>query len=175
MESIKTEFSEWWEKEDSKLGEGEYQQAISKVKEATQELPVQEITLHYQTFRFGFSFFYGENVSEKQMIPISWQDGVILKWQKENNEQPVWPIKDPKTNAYFIPKVTVNTMSPPSGSMPTEQYLEDLLKYSQRYFDARSTKILNVLTPYAKQLKEYREHCFYKIAVCFPKYLEAVN
>lgn len=175
MESIKNEFLEWARKEGSELGEGEYDQRISKVGEATQELPVQEMILHLQTFRFGFSFFYGEK-SKDEMVPIAWADGIILKWQKEHDEKPVWPIKDPETNTYFIPKVTVNRMSPPTGSTPTEQYLRDLLKASQRRFpDKNSTRILEALTPYAKQLKEQDIRTFMRIADCFPGYSDGIN
>lgn len=159
---------EWFKKEDSRLGQGEYDQRISKVGEASQELPVAEMTLHFQFFRFGFCFYYGEKSGK--MIPISWAEGLILKWQKENNENPVWPIKDPKTNTYFIPKITVNQIPPLTGSMSTKEYLLDLLKSSQRCSNKNSTHILEALTPYAKQLKEYDNRTFMLIASAFPSY-----
>jgi len=154
------EFILWWK---GNLGDDGYLEEIAKLGEVTKDLPSKPLTLFHQTYRFGFSFFYGFLNAENRYIPIPPREGVLLKYQKKNNEKIVFAILDPKTNEYFIPDVEVKVLPPPTGSTPTDQHLHDMYKY--RYHNLKYYNILKVLTPYAKQIKECDENLFEKLVV----------
>jgi len=151
IDQARMEFMTWWEKE-NKLGEGDYLRVVEKVKEATKGLQTQEMTLHNQWFRFGFGLYYGEKQGKEKFIPIAYEDGVILEWQVKHDNEPWWPVKDPETGTYCLLKVTLNEIPPPSGSMPTDQYINKLLD-RVKWHDKEAMKILEALKPYASLIK----------------------
>jgi hypothetical protein len=166
IEAAQLEFISWYCKDGNEIGNGKgYEQVAAKVKEAVQDLIKENMTLHYRFFRWGFSFFYGEKAGSHKYIPISLGDGDMLEWQSKNESGGIWwPIKDPTNQTYFIPKITLNTIPPPSGSTPTHQYLAQLAQFAEGMAWMRNDerKILEALTPYADEIKEYCDEATYK-------------
>lgn len=152
IDQAKTEFLKWWDA-DNRLGQGDYFEVAKKVKKVAKGLPVEEMTLHRQMFRFGFDIYYGEKEGEKQYIPISWEDGVLLERQTNKSKKPWWPMKDPESGNYYLLNVTVDKIPPPTGSTPTDQYLQDLVNRVNKYFIEEAMKILTALKPYASMIK----------------------
>jgi len=172
-ESARTEFLEWWHQEGNALGEGKYKEVAEKVKSValTQGLLQKDIILHYHWFRFGFPLYYGEKQGEQKFLPIPINDGKILSWQLENEiSNSCWPIKDPSTNSYFIPKVTENKIPPPSGSCPTDQYLDRLVKVARMSKDSKEYRILEALTPYAGLISNCGGWTYREISNLVPGY-----
>ena len=157
------EFVLWWRLKGDLADDDGYIEQVNKLGEVTKDLPSKPLTLFHQTYRFGFPFFYGFFKEEDRYIPISYQQGVLIKYQKKHEQKPVCPILDPKTNEYFVPDVEVEILPPPTGSTPTDQHLQDMYKY--RYHNRKYYNILKVLTPYAKQIKECDENLFEKLVV----------
>jgi hypothetical protein len=178
FESARSKFFEWCEtaKNQEDLDK-DFKQEIAKVKQASEGLISKNMTLYHQNFRFGFSFYYGENEGEKKLVPISKQDANLLLWQLANDaEGSWWPIKDPLTNSFFKPKITVKDLPPPSGSTPTNQYLSDLLKWASFNREGREYSILEALTPYSQKILDCCGKLTYrKIKQLFPDYPEINN
>ena len=171
MIEAKKSFVDWWRS--GTLGGEGYKDAIETLREVTKGLPNKPMTLFFQTYRFGFSFFYGKFEDENRFLPIEYSDGVLLKYQRLHKEPTSCPIFDPQTKEYFVPEVELKYLDPPSGSMPTDQHLDIMIRH--RCFNNDYDKILQVLTPYAKQLKNYAESTFYDLARSYPGFIEAAG
>lgn len=152
LESARNELLEWFRKDGSKLGEGEYEQVAAKAKQLSQGLPRVDMTLHFDSFRFGQDLYYGEIQGEQKFIPIFVNEGIILKWQA-NNGGSWWPIKDPRNNTYFVPNININVVKGThSGSESTGSYLSELL--SNAKYDPKAYRILEGLTSYAEFIQQ---------------------
>src|SRR5688500_16542604 len=147
-------FYVWWGKHDSTLGEGqEYEEVAARVKQVASLLHSENMTLYHQSFRVGFSFYYGETSNTEKLIPISRAEGRLLSWQTEETGESWWPIKNPATNTYFTPKVKIVELPSPSENVPTEEYLESLANKAAANKQSREHRILEALTPYSQQIE----------------------
>lgn len=132
---------------------------IEKSIELSKDLPERPMKLQYQHFRFGFRFYLGlldekppaweNSIYNINWCPVAWSDGFVL--EKLHTQGVKWPLQDRK-GAWFIPQITKHEdLPPPSGSAPTDQYINDLIRYND--FNK-----LEALKPYEKQIKECSEH-----------------
>lgn len=145
-------FSDWpdFTKEQTDLLIEKRQEMLDKIKVVTRDLKRVKITLYRQCFRFGFSFSYAVT-EDGEYICVSHNDYIILRINHESDEMKdipnFWPLK--QNEEYFVPEITeIKFLDPPSGSMPTEQYVDQLCRYPS----GNARKILQCLHPYAEQL-----------------------
>ena len=178
IESARTEFLDWWSVEENRLNEGDFHRVAAKVNKSVEGLLTENMTLHFQQSECSFQFFYGVKEKEMKYIPISWKDGLILTLQTQENQKNLglnWPIKNPNTGNYFIPKVKVNYIPPPSKTLPTEQYLDQLVNRAERYYDRDNRKILEALTPYTENIQNCCKDdrpLYYRIGKLVPNMLK---
>lgn len=147
LEQSKSDFFKWWTGE-NKLGKGEYEQKINPAKELSKGLPQIEMKLYSCKPRWGFSFFYGK--IQDRLIPIEYNDGMMLNWQKKKENGSWWPIKDPETSSYFSPKITIEDKYIGTGSYQTGEYIYEIIQRPK----GPEFEVLKVLIPYAKQIKD---------------------
>jgi len=136
-----------------------------EMKHITKDLNKISINLIRQTFRFGFCFCYGifTNDKDSDYICISHDDGFIINRSFKNKEEFYWPVKHSKTGEYFIPFIEneIEYKKPPSGSTPTDQYIDSLLEHCR--YSEEPTKILKCLVPYATQLYCYSPKTYLRL------------
>jgi hypothetical protein len=171
VEAARQELIDWWGVDGNALCEGDsYKEVAARVTEAAKDLQRVDMALYRHHFRFGFSFYYGEKPNVKQLVALPPRDARIISVQFEHDpENACWPIKDPKTDTYYVPHITnKESVPPPSGSTPTNQYLYTTIR-SAEYGDQKARRILEVLHPYANTIKEYDKSIYNKIPRFFPK------
>jgi hypothetical protein len=153
-EVARSNFLTWWMRDGNTLGEGkEYGRIASRVKEVSKHLLSHEMTLSLHDFPLEFSFYYGEKPNTNQLLPISWQDGQILKWQHENEKEIWWPIKDLLNNSYFVPKLTLHVREFTGRDESTNQYLTTIVKMIDECLLVQEARILKALIPYANEVR----------------------
>lgn len=181
-------FMEWWGIKGNVLGQGDYDKQMKDVNDIVNKfnLPRKKFILHRQGYRFGFTFYYGDIVgsTNDKYLPIPFATGTVLTWISKNNVNSddsseenkssesndyVWPLKDFEGN-YFIPECTVKIYGPPSGSMPTSQHIDEMLRAS--IYNSNYMKILISLTPYAEQLAESYPMTYLRVVDNVPGYPE---
>jgi hypothetical protein len=158
VDEAREDFFDWWKDGTAgKLGEGRYAEVAAKVTEAAKGLQTDQMTLHFHQFQTGFNFGYGEKPGVEKYIPIPRRDVVILVDQaKAHHQENVWPIKNPDTDEYFVPKVTLNWTEPCKGHRSTTRYFEDCLKEismdypvgHQQEQAVRYSRMFEALVPY---------------------------
>lgn len=175
IEKAREEFLEWFGKDGSKLGEGDYEQQLARLKQLSQDLPREDLTLHYDLFRWGISLFYGEKPGRQKFVPLHADEGIILKWlTRKGIENNWWPIKDPQTNTYFIPKITLSEVQGShSGSDNTGNYLYHVFRYAQMDRNSEHYRLLEGLASpfYAKFIqKEFGNDKYMQLRELVPSY-----
>ena len=144
-------FSSWpdFTNEQTDLLMDKRKEMLDKMKAVTGDLKRVKITLYRQCFRFGFSFSYAVT-EDGDYVCVSFNDYIILRVHESDESKDVpnfWPLKC--GDEYFVPEITeIKFLDPPSGSMPTEQYVDRLCRYPY----GSDRKILQCLLPYAEQL-----------------------
>ncbi len=174
VELARSEFLEW-AKVDGKLGEGRYAEVAAKVTAAAQGLQRREMEVHNHWFRFGFSFAFGEMPGVEKYFPIPSVDRLVMNYHAKKDTGNVWPLKDLETGEYFLPIVTWKDISPPSGSMPTDQYFTHCLRMVSVPSETsiKIKKMFEALTPYAQQIRDSSGIRIYRqIAAYNPNYPE---
>lgn len=132
-----------------------------------------DVVLCKQNFRFGFNYFYGRIEGIKEYMKIPYLDGAMMGWMylqsgkkrtsKCESHHSVQMGKDKNipedeirnytwsilyNDEWVIPNIVSYEWYPPtSGSMPTDQFIENLLRL-------RKIEEVKALAPYAKQLAE---------------------
>lgn len=177
LESIRnTIINEVWLKRNelSEKDADRIDEMVKKAKQRCEDLPKPEMKLHFHSYRFGFSYCYGEIPGENKFVPIEWIDSEILMAQvQKESDGTWWPIKDPQNNTYFSPKTTVEKHYPISGSSPTMQDLLDQVRMAEiQGPSSESYRILEALLPYAKFMKEGSPNMYNRIRVLIPAYPE---
>lgn len=156
------------------------EKSTTALKEATVlfqslKLPEKKVSIRRQGFRYGFSYYYGIfEDRDSDYICISPQEGMLLRWlssKKDDGETDeifnarkgfVWPLFDAENDEYFIPLFEkVKSLPPPSGSMPTDQHIDDLVRHSR--YHLASYRELKSLTPYAKMIAECNSNTYHRV------------
>lgn len=163
-QQTRLEFINWWR--NNEVGDPGYKEAAEKVRKVALEygFPREEMTLHHHLFRFGPHLYYGEKPGQLKFIPISRADGMILADQMNDPDGPCWPIQDTDTNTYFFPKVTENRIPPPSGSCPTDQYLDRIVRRADWDRSSKEYRILEALVPYAELFHQMSKPMYQNIS-----------
>ena len=171
MEKVQEQLLAWWNETD---GTNQFKNRdteipinpdlVSKLQQlAMQETacPKKEIVLLFQSFRFGFRFYYARMPENKKFLPMPWAVGVLLDMAKERNISLPWFTIDPATKSQVIVNVQkCETLYPPNGSMPTRDYLIDLITDANNR-ESKEFCILEALLPYAFNVKEELDNGYY--------------
>lgn len=112
----------------------------------SKELPVKPMKLEFHWFRFGFDFYIGllnedpkTSIYNMEWTPVDDFTGNLLS--HETTKGIKWPIQDSK-GEWFVPEIkTYEKVPPPSGSTPTDQYIDSLIQWND-------LKKLKALEPY---------------------------
>jgi len=162
--------------------------------ETTKNLKRLPMRLIRQGFRFGFGFSYGIIAKESPELADTYVmvDFIDFKnlynlykdaLKDDENKTPWSKVEIKKVDAdkidnywpleidgkWFVPQITqVEWKKPPSGSMPTEKYVDQLLRYPC----GESQNILRCLLPYAEQLYCYRPTTYMQLQSKFSHFPE---
>lgn len=165
-----------------KWGEGEtFEKLVADIKEASKDLPIQSVKLYCRWFRFGFTLSYMEKPDQGNYIPLPIRETAIVRclvnetkptvtkssslhpmWSIETTDevQIWWPIWNPDTHTFFLPRVSVQQIPPQFGSMPTTQYLGELARYPS----SSAVRILRAMGPYSEILQKEDPYTYAKIS-----------
>lgn len=156
LDEERNKLIEWVQKEENKMGEGgDYSLVATKGKVLAQNLPKEEMKLHFfPSAHGGCQFFCGEILGRVKLIPLTWSEGQILFYQKKKETEGTWfPIKDPQTNQFFSPQVTKFIGHPLGRAIETTAMRLEGLLARARQGHALSLRILEAFLPYASSIK----------------------